>query len=230
MAKKVALITGVSRGIGRGIVDSYLAAGFHVIGLSRSEVPQLSSRSDFSSISCDVSREDEVEKAFQEVRRIVGNTGLDVLVNNAGILILSSFENMTSEQWRQTMATNLDGVFYVTKRAMPLLEKTKGLVVNISSLGGIQDTEKFPGLSAYTPSKAALISFTKCLALEKKAAGVRALCLALGAVNTDMLASVAADLKSDTGPADIGRLVVSLSSDACQPLNGEVITVSSNIC
>ncbi len=137
----------------------------------------------------------------------------------------------TAEDWDRLMAVNVRGTFLCTQQAfqqMSAAQKT-GSIVNLSSLGGLRHTEKFPGFSAYTASKHAIVGFTEASAAEGKALGIRVNCVAPGAVDTRMLREAAPGLKTKTLPEEIAQLIVYLCDEArSKPLNGAVIEVNTN--
>ena len=112
---------------------------------------------------------------------------VEILINNAGTLLNKPFADTTFEDFQQVYSTNVFGVAELTRRMIPFMPK-KGHVVTISSMGGVQGSVKFPGLSAYSSSKGAVITLTELLAEEYKESGPSFNVLALGAVQTEMLA------------------------------------------
>lgn len=113
---------------------------------------------------------------------------LDGLINNAGLLINKPFQELAENDWMSVYQVNVFGVVSLIKACLPVLEKSKQAhIVNISSNGGVQGTQKFSGLSAYSSSKGALSVLSECLAEEYKSKNISVNCLALGAVNTEML-------------------------------------------
>ena len=116
--------------------------------------------------------------------------GVDIIIHNAGLLINKDFDQLSASDWINTYQVNVFGVVALTKMVLPYLKKSKSAhILNISSMGGFQGASKFPTLSAYSSSKAALSCLTECLAEEFKPFDIRVNCLALGAVQTEMLAT-----------------------------------------
>jgi NAD(P)-dependent dehydrogenase (short-subunit alcohol dehydrogenase family) len=187
---KVILITGASSGIGMGcaIYLAKLGAKLALVGRNQENLAKTVQQ------CVDVSQKDHVLSIVADVdleadaARIVDSTvahfgRLDVLVNNAGILRTGSIENTSLAQYDEVMGTNVRSVYHLTMLATPHLVKTKGNIVNVSSVAG---TRSFPGLVAYCVSKAAVDQFTKCVALELAAKGVRVNAVNPGVIVTDI--------------------------------------------
>ncbi|MDX6613121.1 MAG: hypothetical protein QOD75_2307 [Blastocatellia bacterium] len=185
---KVVLITGATSGIGRATALRFAAAGadIAIVGRNPNALQELSEEVrthavESLAITADLSREAEVERAMKEAADRFSQ--LDVLVNAAGILITGSIENTSLEQWDTMMNINLRSVFQQMKLAVPLLEKTRGNIVNVSSVTGLRS---FPGVLAYCVSKAAVDQLTRCTALELAPKGIRVNAVNPGVVVTDI--------------------------------------------
>ena len=156
---------------------------------------------------------------------------LDILVNNAGAISDRSLKNMTREQWDSVVSTNLDGVFNVTKNALPLIRKG-GRIINISSIVGINGNH---GQTNYSASKAGIIGFTKSLAKELGKDGITANAVAPGVIDTDMTKNIPFIRKKiilsmiplgRTGtPEDVANLVMFLASEKSGYITGQVIRI-----
>lgn len=184
---KRALVTGGSKGIGAAVAEALLRAGCRVVISARSE-KELRRRAqtlaeatggDVHARTCDVGDHRQVEQLIDFCRQELG--GLQVLVNNAGIGIFKPVEEMTPEEWDRLIATNLNGVFYCSHFALPLLKREGGFIVNISSLAG---KNAFPGGAAYNASKFALTGFSEALMQEVRHDDVRIAYVMPGSVNT----------------------------------------------
>ncbi|KAL3278859.1 hypothetical protein HHI36_016379 [Cryptolaemus montrouzieri] len=180
-AGKVVLITGASSGIGAATAKllSKLGASLALTGRNLDNlkkvssecnvVPQTDSKTSTPLIvTGELTNENDVKAILQKTIEHFGR--LDVLVNNAGIIFSGSIENTSLDQYDQIMNTNMRSVYHLTMLAVPHLVKTKGTIVNVSSVNGIR---AFPGVLAYCVSKAALDQFTRCVALELAPKGVR---------------------------------------------------------
>jgi NAD(P)-dependent dehydrogenase (short-subunit alcohol dehydrogenase family) len=155
--------------------------------------------------------------------------GIDVLVNNAASLVLKPFVETTEDDFNAMLTGNVTSVAMLSRLAMPYLAKSRGNIINIASLAGIRSVDKFPGLSAYSASKAAVIALTECMAVELKELGIRANCIAPGAVDTEMLRKAAPNLNPRAKPIDIAKIVYYLADDEQSGIiTGSTLEVFSN--
>lgn len=175
MQEKVIVITGASSGIGRATALLFAEKNAKVVALGRDE-GRLNALSDEAEASggtlkiqiVDVLEPAQVEKTIDNVIDDFGQ--IDVLVNAAGIILNGTIENTTLEDWDKLMNVNLRSVFYTSQKCVPHLAKTKGNIVNVSSVAGLR---AFPNVLAYCVSKAAIDQLTRCSALELAPQGVR---------------------------------------------------------
>jgi len=185
---KVAIVTGGSRGIGFAIAEQLGARGVKVAitGMSQEHLDRAKAALDAKGIAVEAIRADVRDHA--QVEAMVAQTvkafgGLDILVNNAGIGRFVHAADMTLEQWHEIIDTNVTGVFYCCKAALPHLRERKGgYIINISSLAG---KNNFIGGSAYCASKAALNAFSETLMLEVRQQGIRVSYVMPGSVSTE---------------------------------------------
>jgi len=191
---RTCLVTGASRGIGRGIAEELGASGANVVVNYRSsedeayQVRDIIEEGPGSAVvaQADVSNYDEAMAMGEAVREEFGS--IDVLVNNAGITVDKKFENMTREDWDSVIDVNLGGVFNCTKVCFDdLCEADEGRLINVSSVVGQQGNY---GQANYATTKSGLFGFSRTLALEMAPHGSTANCVAPGFVETDMLADV----------------------------------------
>jgi NAD(P)-dependent dehydrogenase (short-subunit alcohol dehydrogenase family) len=185
---RVVMVTGATSGIGRAVANRFASAAEHVIAIGRNgsvlaevaaEISQHGGHS--STIELDVTHEAELHDVFEGV---IGQTGrLDVLVNAAGHIASGSIENTSLSAWDSMMNVNLRSVFQLMQLATPHLIKTKGSIVNVSSVTGLRS---FPGVLAYCVSKAGLDQLTRCAALELAAKEVRVNSVNPGVVVTEI--------------------------------------------
>src|SRR5690554_1377012 len=220
------IITGTSRGIGYELVKQFASEGHQVLALSRNDEPcKLLHLENVTSISCDISVDDQLQKSVSFVMQ--NWQKVDVLINNSGLLIHKPFIELTSEDFLKVYQVNVFGVAALTKAMLPFMKK-ESHVVNISSMGGIQGSMKFPGLSAYSSSKGAVITLTELLAEEHKETGPRFNVLALGAVQTEMLEEAFPGYQAPLTALDMARYIFEFSLNGQKYYNGKLLQVSSS--
>lgn len=189
--RKVALITGATSGIGAGTAVLFASLGckLALTGRNVANLEKVSSdcvnaganKNDILQIIGDVSKEDDVKKIIESTLKTFGQ--LDILINNAGILMSGTVESTPLDKYDQMMNVNTRSVFLLTHLAVPYLKKTKGNIVNVSSIAG---SRSFPGVAAYCMSKAAVDQLTKCSALELAADGIRVNSVNPGVIITEI--------------------------------------------
>jgi NAD(P)-dependent dehydrogenase (short-subunit alcohol dehydrogenase family) len=179
-------------------------------------------------ITGDTSRENDILGVYEWAEDHWGPVNL--LIANAAIAPRQSLLTLSLEEWDQVQRTNVTGPFLLSRELFRRLpEQQIADIVNVASLGGIRGTEKFPGLTAYSVSKFALVGLTECLAAEGRARGIRVNAVAPGAVNTQMLREAAPHLSTRTEPLDIAKVIVYLADrEASGALNGSVLEIYSN--
>jgi len=235
LQQPIALITGGGRGIGAATAEALARKGAHVIVASRTEAELIATVTRLRAAGLgaswqvlDVADDAAVDAAFDRIAAEFGR--LDILVNNAAIIASGAFTEMTMADWDRLMAVNLRGAVLCARRAFRLMQERGGSIVNVSSLGGVPGTEKFPGYAAYTVSKFALTGLTEALAAEGKDCNIRVNGVAPGAVDTDMLRKAAPHLRTRTTPADVAKVIAFL----CDPaesgcMTGAMLTINSNL-
>jgi len=207
---KVAVVTGGNRGIGRGIAGALAAEGVTVALTSRSADHAASAARDIGhgarGYTCDVRRHEQVAALFAAVERDLG--GVDVLVNNAGIGLFAPVASMSLDDWHAVIETNVNGVFYCTREAIPRMKRRGGgYIFNVSSLAG---RNTFPNASAYCASKHAVNGFSEVLFQEVRDDGIRVTYLMPGSVATEFGRGTAAKQDWALQPEDVGEIVVDL--------------------
>jgi 3-oxoacyl-[acyl-carrier protein] reductase len=213
LKNKVAYITGGSKGIGLGIAKSLLDKGMRVAitgrNLSSVKLAAESLSKDASMIlalESDVSSYTSEAKAIQATLDHFGQ--LDVLIANAGVGYFASIENLTPEQWKETIDTNLTGVFNSVKAGIDALKKTKGYIITISSLAG---TNFFETASAYNASKFGLVGFTQAIMLDLRKYGIKVTTIMPGSVATHFANHIPNEADAwKIQPQDIGQMVADL--------------------
>lgn len=229
---KVVLVTGGSRGIGKAIALAFareeaqvVIAGRNVKALAKTldEVGGLA-------VPCDVSDPASVKNLFQQIDEEMG--AVDILINNAAIGYAKDFLEITPREFQEMMAININGVFYCSQEMIRRRQgkTSRSQIVNFSSLGGIQGTQKFKGLTHYVASKFAVIGLTESMAVEGADYGVVVNCVAPGAVDTEMLKKAAPHLKTQTRPEDVAQVVLDLCREAqTAGTTAKVVQIHSNI-
>lgn len=224
--KKTVIITGTSRGIGFELVHLFSKAGYAVLALSRNAKPVINlNYENITALSFDLNNVED----YNRVEAFVQNEWkhVDILINNAGTIVNKPFAETTFDDFKQIYGTNVFGVAELTRRVLPFIPKT-GHVVTISSMGGVQGSMKFAGLSAYSSSKGAVITLTELLAEEYKEAGPSFNVLALGAVQTEMLAEAFPGYKAPTSPIEMAAYIFEFAKTGQQFYNGKLLQVSSS--
>lgn len=209
---KAAIVTGGTRGIGRAIAESLARAGAHVcVGARNVEeleeaVAELNDLGE-GVVAGDVRSEEEVRAMFEHAVSELG--GVDVLVNNAGIGLFKTVEETTPDEFRSVIETNLCGVFYCCREAVPLMrERGGGYVINVSSLAG---ANPHPKMAAYNASKFALNGFSEAFMQEVRHDGIKVSYVMPGSVNTSFGGDTPDESKSwQLQPEDIARVVMDL--------------------
>lgn len=237
--KKVALVTGGSRGIGKVCALAIAKAGFYtIVNYVSSEVGAQatveeikSNGGDAEAVKCDISNAEAVKEMMNQLVKDHGR--LDVLVNNAGITKDGLLIRMSDEDWLKVINTNLNSAFYVTKPAAKIMMKQRsGSIINISSISGVYGNA---GQANYSAAKAGLIGFTKAIAKELAPRGVAVNAIAPGFIATDMTHEL------DTSkiveripmgklgqPEDVAKAVVFLATSASY-ITGQVIGVDGGL-
>ena len=152
---------------------------------------------------------------------------VDVLINNAGLLVNKPFHELTVEDYRNSYEVNVFGPFKLIHASLPWLKRSiSAHIVNIGSMGGYQGASKFPGLSAYSSSKGALATLSECLAEEFKEDGIKVNCLALGAVQTEMLEAAFPGFQAPVSPDQMASHILNFAVSGHTVYNGKVLPVS----
>ena len=221
---KHVIITGTSRGIGFELAQQFAKNNFQVLALSRNKKPLDDLKlKNITTLSVDVCKQEDIEKVSNFIQE--NWQEVDILIHNAGFLINKPFENLTKNDFLRVYDVNVFGVAELTRICIPFLKKGSH-VVTISSMGGIQGSLKFPGLAAYSSSKAAIASLSECLAEELKKDNIKVNCLALGAVNTEMLSSAFPGYTAQMQPKDMAKYIVRFAMKDYQFINGKIIPIS----
>lgn len=222
---KNVIITGTSRGIGFELAQLFAKNGYQVLALSRNTEPLESLNiKNISTISIDLSKENELKKIINFVDS--NWKTVDILINNVGKLINKPFEKLSSSDFLNVYKVNVFSVAELTRQLIPYFKKGSH-VVNISSIGGVQGSLKFPGLAAYSSSKGALITLTELLAEEYKEQQITFNVLALGAVQTEMLEEAFPGYKAPVSANEIADYIFNFALNGNKFYNGKILQVSS---
>lgn len=222
---KNVVITGTSRGIGFELAKQFAENGHNVLALSRNIKPLSTyNHKNITVISVDLANPDDLKK----VSEFVNNNwqSVDILVNNAGKLINKPFTELSSNDFLDVYKVNVFGVAEITKIMIPFLKKGSH-VVTVSSMGGIQGSMKFAGLAAYSSAKGAVITLSELLAEEYKEQQIAFNVLALGAVQTEMLAEAFPDYQAPLTATEMADYMYNFALTGNKFYNGKVLQVSS---
>jgi len=222
--KKNIIITGTSRGIGNELALQFAQDGHQVLALSRTIAPNLLGKQNITCLSVDLSNEDDLI----QVENFLSSTWatVDAIVHNAGSLLLKPFSKTTSQEFENIYKVNVFGVANLTRVCLPYLQRGSH-VVTTSSMGGIQGSMKFAGLSAYSSSKGAVITLSELLAEEYKEQGISFNVLALGSVQTEMLAEAFPGYKAPLNASEMANYIFDFTLTGHKYYNGKVLQVSS---
>ena len=230
--KKV-LITGASQGIGFELAKEFSRIGDSALYLVARDIKKLENlqfeikkiNPDIVSyiLAIDLTLPKSIDSLMSNIKNRFGK--LDIIVNNAGILVKNNFNNISKDQLEYTFNLNFFVPFLITQKSIKLLSKNAHTVF-ISSVGGINGAKKFPGLSVYSSSKGALITLTECLAEEFQTKQIRFNCLALGAVQTEMLNKAFPGYQAPLSANQISSFIVDFCINGGRYFNGKVLPVA----
>lgn len=220
------IITGTSRGIGFEMAQLFANEGHKVLALSRNDsfIAKLNHKN-ITSFPFDITKKEDLKRVDDFLN--TNWEAVDVLVNNAGKLLNQPFLETSSEGFETVYKVNVFGVANLTKLVLPRMQKN-GHVVTISSMGGVQGSMKFPGLSAYSSSKGAVITLTELWAEEFKETGPSFNVLALGAVQTEMLEEAFPGYKAPTTALEMATYIKEFALTGHKMYNGKLLQVSNS--
>lgn len=225
------LITGASGGVGKAIAQEFIKTSSHNLFLvSRNEA-----------LLHAIKEEAGIEKSYRvhvfPFDLITGDyvalkkalmaqcKGIDILINNAGAIVNKPFEDITFDEFDTIINTNYKGPFFLIQHLLPLMNEGAH-IINISSMGGVMGSVKFPGLSLYSSSKGALSILTECLAVELAPRKISVNCLAPGSVQTSMLETAFPGYQAQTTSESIAEFIVLFATTGNRWMNGKVIPLS----
>ena len=218
------IITGTSRGIGYQLALQFANAGHNVLAISRKTPQEFIENPNITCLSVDLSSENDLDQVENFLSQSWKN--VDVIIHNAGALVQKPFSQTTQSDFEKVYKVNVFGVANLTRISLPYLQKGSH-VVSISSMGGIQGSMKFAGLSAYSSSKGAVITLSELLAEEYKEQGIAFNVLALGSVNTEMLQEAFPGYEAPLSALEMANYIVDFALTGNKFYNGKVLQVSS---
>lgn len=239
MHRKTILVTGASRGIGRSIAVKFASEGYHVFLNCRTSVVELTAVKDYiennyhtpcSIAAGDAGNAADVARMFADIHQTCGH--LDVLVNNAGISYIGLLMDMSDEEWRQVIDTNLSSVFYCCRAAIPpMISRKSGRIINISSMWG---TSGASCEAAYSASKSGVNGLTRALAKELAPSSIPVNAIACGVIDTQMNSQLSDEERKELEdaipagrygtPDEIARIVWD-TANAPEYMTGQIIGV-----
>jgi NAD(P)-dependent dehydrogenase (short-subunit alcohol dehydrogenase family) len=227
------IITGASSGVGfEAVLDLILNADNQVVALARSEdklkrlyeiAVGLNPDCKLYPAKFDIVHDDYPGGLVPFIKKTLGN--VDILINNAGALINKPFEQLAQLDFAEMLQSNLLGHVKMIQYMLPLMNENSH-IVNIGSMGGFPGSDKFPGLAAYSVSKAALHTLTECLAPELAERKIRINCLALGSAQTEMLEKAFPGYESPVMAFEMGKFIADFALTGHKFFNGKILPVS----
>jgi 3-oxoacyl-[acyl-carrier protein] reductase len=223
------IITGASKGIGFELMKQFSNSEMLVLAVSRNTKGieahvKKNNTGNVLPVAADLSTAKGREKVVKLCKQL--NKPISILINNAGALISKPFKRITEKDITEVYQTNVFAPFLLTQAVLPFMGKRGAHVVNISSMGGVQGSAKFAGLSAYSSSKGALCTLTECLAEELKGTSISVNCLALGAVQTEMLAKAFPGYKAPIKANEMASFIHDFALNGQKYFNGKILPVS----
>lgn len=217
-------ITGASRGLGRALCAVFLKdSDFTVYAITRNPESLKGLEEVYASrlvvITADICSSEGRNLVFSSIA-----TRLDILIHNAGKLVFKEFQSITEEELKSVYNVNVFAPFLLTQKLLPLLKESH--IISISSIGGVEGSLKFAGLSAYSSSKAALNCLTEMLNEEFKESDNSFNCLALGSVGTEMFESAFGGIEASSTPEEMARYIFRFAQNAPNVMRGKIISVS----
>lgn len=228
MMTKNIIIVGASRGIGRELAQ-LLAEDHNVLVMSRN----LEKLNELQHTTLNPVKVATIDLAADNVKEYMSTVidehfdRVDILINNAGYLVNKPIQEITQQDIDDVYNTNVRGLIGSCQAVIPFM-KDGGHIINIGSVGGVQGSVKFPGISIYSSSKAAVAGFTECLAEELKEDNIQVNCLALGAVQTEMLEEAFPGYEASIGPKKMAEYIADFALHQNQWMNGKIISVSKS--
>jgi NAD(P)-dependent dehydrogenase (short-subunit alcohol dehydrogenase family) len=227
------VITGAGRGIGYELVRKFASVtGNKIIALSRNKQNLENLKNECSALltgselmTCSFDLEHGNYDALLQDSILPFFKSVDILVNNAGYLINSPFEALTDQDFDRIFNVNVKGAVKITRLLFPCFSSGSH-IINVSSMGGYQGSVKFPGLSLYSSAKGAMAILTECLAEEFKSRKINVNCLAIGAVQTEMLQEAFPGYQAPLKPTEMAEFMFDFAMHGHRFFNGKILPVS----
>lgn len=223
------IITGSGKGLGFEVLKHLAITGEHkILGISRHNencqnwIDQ-AGMPNVSTLDFDLENTADYPSLYKKIQQQLPH--LDILLNNAGYLKPQSFKGTTEHEFQRQLNINLKVPFFLTQALLPLFSNSSH-IVNIGSMGGLQGSQKFKGIMAYSISKGAIANFTECLAEELKDKGIRVNCLALGAAQTEMLALAFPGFKAPLQAVEMAEYIAWFVVNGQKYFNGKLLPVA----
>lgn len=224
---KTAIVTGASRGIGFEICQVLASGGHQVIAVARSKNALSRLQESYPNLiaakPADLTKSSELEELAGFIQE--GYKSVDILINNAGLLINKPFLDLDKTEWQKMINVNLIAAAELIKKLEPAFAEGAH-IVNISSMGGFQGSAKFPGLSAYSAAKGALSILSECLAVELADREISCNALCLGAVKTEMLEEAFPGFEPPVTADEMGAYIARFALEAHKFYNGQILPVT----
>ena len=231
MIKKI-VITGASRGIGFALAKQLCLEGHEIVAVARSHkgLDRLNKACDgktgkIHTLAFDLMSDEYKDNLLPFVKKTIGT--VDILVNNAGLLLVKEFADFTDDEFDRLFAVNVKSIFKTVQTLLPIINKGSH-IVNISSMGGFQGSEKFSGLSLYSAAKGAVSVLTESLATELISREISVNALALGAVQTEMLTKAFPNYKAPLSANEMAGFIAHFALTGNRFFNGKILPVSSS--
>lgn len=226
---KTIVVTGASKGIGFETALNLIGQGHKVIAVARSEdkldnLKRTADSNNIITLATDITK----ESGQHSLKDVISDLQeIDCLINNAGMVLNKSFVDTTDQEWNSVFEINLFAPIQLIKVLKPYFN-SKSHIVNISSMGGFQGSDKYPGLAAYSTAKGALAILSESLSEEFSSDGISVNCLCLGAVQTEMLAKAFPGFNAPVQPKEMGDFIANFALNGHQFMNGKILPVSLN--
>lgn len=224
------LITGASSGVGFELAQIFLENQHNVLTIARNEESleklKLNFQSQLNILKVDITTPESLNRIVHKIETEF-ESKIDVLINNAGLLINKTFSLVDNHDFDALIDTNLKAPFFLIQKLVPFMH-INAQIMNIGSMGGYQGSAKFKGLSVYSATKAALACLTECLAEELKENKIMVNCVALGAVDTPMLQKAFPQYNGGAHTKDVATYIYSLIVNNKGLLNGKILPITSS--
>ncbi len=225
MEKKNVIVTGASKGIGYATAKAFAEQGHNVLAIARNGTLLQKLKEEegvapyVSTLALDLAEDYDINQMLQSFNKV------DVLINNAGILVNKPFAEISSAELQKVYEVNVFAPFRLIQKLMPYFS-SEAHIINVGSVGGVNGSQKFPGLTAYSSSKAAMSCLSECLQAEFENSNLTFNSLALGSVQTEMLTQAFPGYKAPVSPSQMADYIVNFALNAPNIIRGKTIFLS----